>query len=254
MSEYEERHSISRMIGAPPGYIGYDDAGQLTEAVRRRPYSVVLLDEIEKAHPSVYDSMLQIFDDGRLTDGHGRTVDFTNTIIIMTSNLGTADRNRGGLGFTTDSDEGRRNEFDSPGMTHRHQQALRSRFAPEFLNRIDDIVVFDALGRGEIDQIVRKFIRQVEQRLEDREISIELTDAAERWIAERGYDTWMGARPMSRAIQRYIESPLALALLNGEVSDGVHVVIDVDDGQVVFNRDGVREFTTKTESALAEAS
>lgn len=254
MSEYEERHSISRMIGAPPGYIGYDDAGQLTEAVRRRPYSVVLLDEIEKAHPSVYDSMLQIFDDGRLTDGHGRTVDFTNTIIIMTSNLGTADRNRGELGFATDADDRRSNEFDSPGMTHRHQQALRSRFAPEFLNRIDDIVVFDALGRSEIDQIVQKFIRQVEQRLEDREISIELTDAAERWIAERGYDTWMGARPMSRAIQRYIESPLALALLNGEVNDGGHVVIDVDDGRIVFNRDGIKDFATKTESALAKAS
>lgn len=235
MSEYEERHSISRMIGAPPGYIGYDDAGQLTEAVRRRPYSVILLDEIEKAHPSIYDSMLQIFDDGRLTDSHGRTVDFTNTIIIMTSNLGTADRNTRGLGFATGSDDDRRNTFDAPGLTERHEQALRSRFTPEFLNRIDDIIVFDALGRSEIDRIVLKFIDQVERRLEDRHVTIELTEEARSWIAERGYDTWMGARPMARAIQRYIESPLALSLLKEKFSAGSHVVVDVSGDEIVFD-------------------
>ncbi len=234
MSEYEERHSISRMIGAPPGYVGYDDAGQLTEAVRRRPYSVILLDEIEKAHPNIYDSMLQIFDDGRLTDGHGRTVDFTNTIIIMTSNLGTADQKRGELGFATSSPDTRSNGFDSPGLSGRHQSALKSRFSPEFLNRIDEIVVFDPLGYEEIDQIVLKFVRQVEERLANRSITIELTPAAQGWVAERGYDTWMGARPMARAIQRHIESPLALALIKGEINDGSHVVIDVADDHVSF--------------------
>ncbi len=248
MSEFEERHSISRMIGAPPGYIGYDDAGQLTEAVRRRPYSVILLDEIEKAHSNIYDSMLQIFDDGRLTDGHGRTVDFTNTIIIMTSNLGTADQRRGELGFGIGRDESRTNGFDSPGLTDRHQTALNSRFAPEFLNRIDEIVVFDALGRSEIDQIVTKFIRQVEDRLEDRGITIELTDEAKGWVAGRGYDTWMGARPMARAIQRHIESPLALELIKGDISNGTHVVIDVTDDQVLFKTVEIDLFETASES------
>ena len=235
MSEYEERHSISRMIGAPPGYVGYDDAGQLTEAVRRRPYSVILLDEIEKAHSNIFDSMLQIFDGGRLTDGHGRTVDFSNTIIIMTSNLGTADQQKGGLGFAVSKDEAGLNGFDSIGLTNRHQSALKSRFSPEFLNRIDEIVVFDPLGRTEIDHIVTKFIHQVEERLGDRAITIELTEPAKNWIAERGYDTWMGARPMARAIQRHIESPLALALIKGEINDSSHVVIDVNDNRIVFN-------------------
>ena len=234
MSEYEERHSLSRMIGAPPGYVGYDDAGQLTEAVRRRPYSVILLDEIEKAHPNIYDSMLQIFDDGRLTDGHGRTVDFSNTIIIMTSNLGTADQNKGGLGFATSTNGSTSSAFDSPGVTNRHQSVLRSRFSPEFLNRIDEIVVFEPLARTEIDQIVSKFVGQVEERLEDRAITIELTSLAIEWIAERGYDTWMGARPMARAIQRHIESPLALSLIKGEIDDRSHVVIDVVDDRIVF--------------------
>ena len=235
MSEYEERHSLSRMIGAPPGYVGYDDAGQLTEAVRRRPYSVILLDEIEKAHPNIYDSMLQVFDDGRLTDGHGRTVDFTNTIIIMTSNLGTADQQRGELGFATTDLGTESNGLVSPGLSDHHQSALKSRFAPEFLNRIDEIVVFDPLDREEINQIVSKFIHQVEERLEDRSITIALTLKAQGWIAERGYDKWMGARPMTRAIQRHIESPLALALIKGEISDGSHVVIDVVDEKVSFN-------------------
>ena len=253
MSEYEERHSISRMIGAPPGYVGYDDAGQLTEAVRRRPYSVILLDEIEKAHPNIYDSMLQIFDDGRLTDGHGRTVDFSNTIIIMTSNLGTADQNKGGLGFAIGSSEAASNGFDSPGLTSRHESALKSRFSPEFLNRIDDVVVFDPLGRDEIDQIVDKFVRQVEQRLADRSIGVELTPDAKSWIAERGYDTWMGARPMARAMQRYIESPLALALIKGEVNDGAHVIVDVVEDTIVFDSSVVDEEFAKSESTLAPA-
>ena len=251
MSEYEERHSISRMIGAPPGYVGYEDAGQLTEAVRRRPYSVILLDEIEKAHPNIYDSMLQIFDDGRLTDGHGRTVDFSNTIIIMTSNLGTADQNKGGLGFAIGGSEATSNGFDSPGLTNRHESALKSRFSPEFLNRIDDVVVFDPLGRDEIDQIVDKFVRQVEQRLADRSIGIELTPEAKSWIAKRGYDTWMGARPMARAMQRYIESPLALALIKGEVNDGAHVVVDVVEDAIVFDSGVVDEEFAKSESTLA---
>lgn len=253
MSEYEERHSISRMIGAPPGYVGYDDAGQLTEAVRRRPYSVILLDEIEKAHPNIYDSMLQIFDDGRLTDGHGRTVDFSNTIIIMTSNLGTAYQNKGGLGFAIGDSEATSNGFNLPGLTNRHESALKSRFSPEFLNRIDDVVVFDPLGRDEIDQIVDKFVQQVEIRLSDRSIGIELTPEAKSWIAERGYDTWMGARPMARVMQRYIESPLALALIKGEVNDGSHVVVGVDDDRIVFATERVGEEFAKSESTLASA-
>ncbi len=247
MSEYSEQHSSARMIGAPPGYVGYDDAGQLTEAVRRRPYSVVLLDEIEKAHPSVYDNMLQIFDDGRLTDGHGRTVDFTNTIIIMTSNLGTSDQNRTSLGFAASSGVDDQGGFDSPGLTKRHQDALKSRFAPEFLNRIDEIIVFDPLGRTEIDQIVKKFVRQVEERLEDRNITIDLTKAAIDWLATRGYDSWMGARPMARAIQRYIESPLATGLIKGEIEEGQHVVIDLVDGGVVFDA-GRQEIGEASES------
>ena len=253
MSEYEERHSISRMIGAPPGYVGYDDAGQLTEAVRRRPYSVILLDEIEKAHSSIYDNMLQIFDDGRLTDGHGRTVDFTNTIIIMTSNLGTSDRRTNGLGFAIGSDNDQCNTFASPGLTERHQQALRSRFAPEFLNRIDDIIVFDPLDREEIDQIVLKFISQVEERLADRGITIELTQSAQNWIAERGYDTWMGARPMTRAIQRYIESPLALALIKGDINDGSHILINITDDRIVFETESSTEENPASEPSLATA-
>lgn len=250
MSEYEERHSISRMIGAPPGYVGYDDAGQLTEAVRRRPYSVILLDEIEKAHSNIYDSMLQIFDDGRLTDGHGRTVDFSNTIIIMTSNLGTADQNKGGLGFAIGGSESTSNGFDSPGLTNRHESALKSRFSPEFLNRIDEIVVFDPLGQDEIDQIVDKFVRQVELRLADRSISIELTPDAKSWIAARGYDNWMGARPMARAMQRYIESPLALALIKGEINEDSHVVINVIGDRIEFVTEAVDQEIVKSESAL----
>ena len=254
MSEYEERHSISRMIGAPPGYVGYDDAGQLTEAVRRRPYSVILLDEIEKAHPNIYDSMLQIFDAGQLTDGHGRTVDFSNSIIIMTSNLGTADQNKGGLGFAIGNNDSGLNGFDSPGLTNRHQTTLKSRFSPEFLNRIDEIVVFDPLGRNEIDHIVSKFIHQVEQRLNDRAITIELTETANRWIAERGYDTWMGARPMARAIQRHIESPLALALIKGEINCGAHVVIDVEDGRIVFSSTATDRIESTTDSTAEVAT
>ncbi len=249
MSEYEERHSISRMIGAPPGYVGYDDSGQLTEAVRRRPYSVILLDEIEKAHPNIYDSMLQIFDDGRLTDGHGRTVDFSNTIIIMTSNLGTADQNRGDLGFAVGSNASSGNGIGSPNLTARQESVLKSRFSPEFLNRIDEVVVFDALGHAEIDHIVSKFVRQVEERLADRSISIELTDAAKSWIAERGYDTWMGARPMARAIQRHIESPLALALIKAEIEDGSTVVIDVKDDRL-----DIQSATTESELEVASAT
>ncbi len=252
MSEYEERHSISRMIGSPPGYVGYEDAGQLTEAVRRRPYSVILLDEIEKAHPNIYDSMLQIFDDGRLTDGHGRTVDFSNTIIIMTSNLGTSDQNKGDLGFSLGNSELDSSNFDSPGLTSRHQSAIRSRFSPEFINRIDEIVVFDPLQRDEIDQIVLKFIRQVEERLDDRNLKIELTDAAASWIANRGYDTWMGARPMTRAIQRHIESPLALSLLKGEIEEGSTIVVDVEDDKIVFETaPDISELVSEHQTAVA---
>jgi ATP-dependent Clp protease ATP-binding subunit ClpB len=209
MSEYQERHSVARLVGAPPGYVGYDEGGQLTEAVRRRPYSVVLLDEIEKAHPEVFDVLLQVLDDGRLTDGQGRTVDFRNTVLIMTSNIRTADE-------------------------------LRDRFRPEFLNRIDEIVVFDALTREQIAEIVGHQLERVRERLSERGISLELTDAAKEALADAGWDPAYGARPLKRAIQRLVENPLALRLLEGDFGDGDTIRVDAHDGELVFERLGDR--------------
>ncbi|HZG35706.1 MAG TPA: AAA family ATPase, partial [Gaiellaceae bacterium] len=208
MSEYQERHTVARLIGAPPGYVGYEEGGQLTEAVRRRPYSVVLLDEVEKAHNEVFDVLLQVLDDGRLTDGHGRTVDFRNTVLIMTSNI-------------------------------RSTEAMRDHFRPEFLNRIDEIVVFRALGREQLAEIVDLQLERLRARLADRRLELELTDAAKEALAEAGWDPAYGARPLKRAIQRLVENPLALRLLAGEFADGGTIRVDAQEGDLVFERAGV---------------
>ena len=216
MSEYSEKHSVSRLVGAPPGYVGYDEGGQLTEAVRRRPYSVVLLDEVEKAHPEVFDILLQVLDDGRLTDGQGRTVDFRNTILILTSNLGS--------GYLVDP---------TLAVDKKKESVLavvRASFKPEFLNRLDEIVLFDALGKDELAHIVDLQLALLEQRLAVRRISIEVTDAARAWLAETGYDPAYGARPLRRLIQTAIGDSLARLLIGGEVVDGGRVTVDVAEG------------------------
>jgi ATP-dependent Clp protease ATP-binding subunit ClpB len=208
MSEYQERHTVSRLVGAPPGYVGYDEGGQLTEAVRRRPYSVVLLDEIEKAHAEVFDVLLQVLDDGRLTDGQGRTVDFRNTVLIMTSNIRSAD-------------------------------AMRDHFRPEFLNRIDEIVEFEPLSREQIGSIVDLQLERLRERLAERKITLELTDAAKEALAEAGWDPSYGARPLKRAIQRLVENRLALRLLEGDFADGDTIRVDAQNGDLVFSRGAV---------------
>ncbi|MCD4689881.1 AAA family ATPase, partial [bacterium] len=221
MSEFMEKHSVARLIGAPPGYVGYEEGGYLTEAVRRKPYSVVLMDEIEKAHPDVFNVLLQILDDGRLTDGHGRTVDFTNTIVIMTSNVGSQ--------LIQDLGEG-----DSKELSSRVMEALRAQFRPEFLNRIDEIVIFNALSLDEIKLIVDIQLTRLQKLLSDRKISLELTDAAKEMIAREGFDPVYGARPLKRALQREVQNPLAVKILEGEFEDGSSVLVDVEDGKMVF--------------------
>ena len=220
MSEYQERHTVSRLVGAPPGYVGYEEGGQLTEAVRRRPYSVVLLDETEKAHADVFNVLLQLLDDGRLTDGQGRTVDFRNAIVIMTSNLGSAVFND-----TSISPEKQRDAV--LGDVHGH-------FRPEFINRIDEIVVFEPLGREEIRQIVDIQLKGLQKRLQERKLMVTLTDAARDYLANKGYDPTFGARPLKRLIQREVQDPLAMKLLSGEIHDGDTVEIDVVDGALGF--------------------
>ena len=223
MSEYMERHAVSRLVGAPPGYIGYDEGGQLTEAVRRRPYRVLLFDEIEKAHPDVFNILLQILEDGRLTDGQGRTVDFRNTVIIMTSNLGTEGMRRQPFGFRPDakSEQDEMQELKSSVDT-----ALKRAFRPEFLNRIDDTIVFHPLNRDQVVQIVDLMVRDVQGRIAEREITFELTADAKLWLAREGFDPLYGARPLRRAIQRQLENPLARMVLSGEVTPGAHVLVD----------------------------
>ncbi|OLT44778.1 ATP-dependent chaperone ClpB [Serinicoccus sp. CNJ-927] len=214
MSEYAERHAVARLIGAPPGYVGYDEGGQLTEAVRRRPYSVVLLDEVEKAHPETFDILLQVLDDGRLTDGQGRTVDFRNVILVMTSNLGSQ--------FLIDP------TTDEATKREQVMSAVRASFKPEFLNRLDEVVIFDPLSQDELATIVGLQVAELSRRLEGRRISLEVTDAASRWLAERGFDPAYGARPLRRLVQTQIGDRLARALLAGDVRDGATVVVDVD--------------------------
>jgi ATP-dependent Clp protease ATP-binding subunit ClpB len=221
MSEYMEPHSVSRLIGAPPGYVGYEEGGQLTEAVRRRPYSVILLDEIEKAHPDVFNVLLQILDDGRATDGQGRTVDFKNTVIIMTSNLGST--------YIMSLGEG-----DEEEMRERVMDALRSNFRPEFLNRIDEIIIFRPLSKDQIGEIVEIQLAQLNDRLADRQMHLEVTPAARAWLAERGYDPAFGARPLKRLIQREVLDRLARMVLSGELRDGETAVIDSDGHDLQF--------------------
>jgi ATP-dependent Clp protease ATP-binding subunit ClpB len=216
MSEYMERHAVARLIGAPPGYVGFDEGGQLTEAVRRRPYSVVLFDEIEKAHPDVFNVLLQVLDDGRLTDSKGRTVDFKNTVLIMTSNLGASQ-------LATAWAEGEDGFADAKV---RVMDELRKHFRPEFLNRVDDIVVFHPLGESQLTHIVDLRLKDLEKMLVDRHITLELTDAARAAIFKAGYDRAYGARPLKRAIQRMVQDKLAMKILDGSVLHGDHVVVD----------------------------
>jgi len=230
MSEYMERHAVARLIGAPPGYVGYDEGGQLTEAVRRRPYSVILFDEIEKAHPDVFNILLQILDDGRLTDSRGRTVDFKNTVIIMTSNIGATYLQAEGVATPESFEE----------ATQHVMEALRQHFRPEFLNRVDDIVVFKPLGEEQLTRIVELRLDDLRRLLADRKITIELTPAAKELLFLEGYDRAYGARPLKRAIQRLIQDPLALKILDGEILHGDHVVVDADihKRQMIFTVSG----------------
>jgi ATP-dependent Clp protease ATP-binding subunit ClpC len=232
MSEYREYHTVSRLFGAPPGYVGYEEGGQLTEAVRRRPYRVILFDEIEKAHPDVWNALLQILDDGRLTDGQGHTVDFRNTIIIMTSNVGTEHLRRSGtMGFLPATSERERME-----ERQRIERALRETFRPEFLNRIDEIVIFNRLTMEHVMQIVDIQMRQIQARLAEHGLQVILTEAARRWLAEEGYDPSFGARPLKRVLQKQVESPLAVRLLRGEFRAGDVIVVDVGEQGLIFQR------------------
>jgi ATP-dependent Clp protease ATP-binding subunit ClpB len=223
MSEYQEKHTVARMLGAPPGYVGYDEGGQLTEAVRRRPYSVVLFDEIEKAHPDVFNVLLQILDDGRLTDGQGRTVDFRNTVLIMTSNLG---------GQLIQEMSGRPFEDVREAVVG----VLRDHFRPEFLNRVDEIIVFKSLTQEQLGAIVDIQLARLRKRLEDRKIALIVTDEAKRLLIAHGWDPVYGARPLKRAIQRMMQDPLAMALLEGRFSDGDVIEVDAKEGSLVFNK------------------
>jgi ATP-dependent Clp protease ATP-binding subunit ClpC len=232
MSEYREQHTVSRLFGAPPGYVGYEEGGQLTEAVRRRPYRVILFDEIEKAHPEVWNALLQILDDGRLTDGQGNIVDFRNTVLIMTSNLGTEYVRKGGtLGFLQPkaSDEDRE-------AHDKIEKALKGAFRPEFLNRVDEIIMFSPLSIEQMEEIVVLQMKEVQDRLNEYNITVQLTDAARKWLAKAGFDPTFGARPLRRAIQKNVESPLSVELLSGKFKDGATVLVDVDEekSKIVF--------------------
>jgi ATP-dependent Clp protease ATP-binding subunit ClpB len=220
MSEFMEKHAVARLIGAPPGYVGYEEGGVLTEAVRRRPYQVVLFDEVEKAHPDVFNVLLQVLDDGRLTDGQGRVVDFSNTLIILTSNLGSQ--------YLSQMTDDQTVEDVEPQV----MDIVRGHFRPEFLNRLDEIILFHRLGQEHMAPIVDIQVARVQKLLKDRKITLDLTDAARRWLGRVGYDPVYGARPLKRAVQRYLQDPLAEKLLGGEIPDGSTVKIDEGDGEL----------------------
>jgi ATP-dependent Clp protease ATP-binding subunit ClpB len=221
MSEFMEKHSVARLIGAPPGYVGYEEGGVLTEAVRRRPYQVILFDEVEKAHGDVFNVLLQVLDDGRLTDGQGRTVDFSNTLIILTSNLGSQ--------YLANM-EGE----DVSAVEPQVMEIVRGHFRPEFLNRLDEIILFHRLGMAQMAPIVDIQVSRVDKLLADRKIVLELTDAARAWLGRVGYDPVYGARPLKRAVQRYLQDPLADLILRGDVRDGATVRVDEGDGKLAL--------------------
>ena len=225
MSEYMEKHNVARMIGAPPGYVGYEEGGQLTEAIRRRPYAVILFDEIEKAHADVFNIMLQILDDGRVTDSQGRTVDFKNAVIIMTSNVGSQ--------FILDvaGDDSR-----YPEMQSRVIEAMRSHFRPEFLNRIDEMIIFHSLRKDQLRDIVKLQVQRLEQRLAEREMALKLSEASLDFLADVGFDPVYGARPLKRAIQRELETPIAKSILRGELGDGDTCYVEVENERLSLNR------------------
>ena len=228
MSEYMEKHSVARLIGAPPGYVGYEEGGALTEAVRRRPYQVVLFDEIEKAHPDVFNVLLQVLDDGRLTDGQGRTVDFRNVLIVMTSNLGSE--------FLVLQKDGE----DSSAVHDEVMQVVRAHFRPEFLNRVDEIILFHRLRREDMGKIVEIQLKRLDKLLEDRKIVLELTPEAREWLAEKGYDPAYGARPLKRVIQKNVQDPLAEFILAGKIHDGEKVRIGADERGLLIGDEAIR--------------
>ena len=228
MSEYMEKHTVSRLIGAPPGYVGYEEGGQLTEAVRRRPYRVILFDEVEKAHPDVFNILLQLLEDGRLTDGHGRTVDFRNTAVIMTSNLGTEEFQRQSLGFPHSG------EADEEKMRASVEAALKQTFRPELLNRIDDVIIFHPLTEENLKDVVELLIQEVRKRLSEQSINLNVTPGAKAWLVKRGYDPVYGARPLRRAIQRYMENPVSTKILQGEFKEGNTITVDVSEDNLTF--------------------
>jgi ATP-dependent Clp protease ATP-binding subunit ClpC len=231
MSEYQERHTVSRLVGAPPGYVGHEEAGQLTEAVRRHPYSLLLLDEVEKAHPDVFNILLQVLDDGRLTDAQGRTVDFTNTVIVMTSNLGSEaiTRRGAGVGFGAGGAEA-----DEEARREQILRPLRDHFRPEFLNRIDEIVVFRQLSGDQLRRITDLLLEGTRRLVHSQGIAVEFSEAAVDWLAERGYQPEYGARPLRRTIQREVDNQLSRLLLDGRVQEGARVTVDVQDGRLAF--------------------
>ena len=232
MSEYMEKHTVSRLIGAPPGYVGYDEGGQLTEAVRRRPFKVILFDEVEKAHPDVFNILLQILEDGRLTDGHGRTVDFRNTVVIMTSNLGTGELQRQAMGFQ----RGAQKASEEERLRTAVEGALKEAFRPEFLNRIDEIIVFQPLTQEQIVLIVELLMNEIRKRLEERKIGVQLSQQAKEWLAKEGFDPMFGARPLRRALQRHVENPLSKRILAEEFREGDEILVDVGDKGLTFTK------------------
>jgi ATP-dependent Clp protease ATP-binding subunit ClpC len=250
MSEFMERHSVSRLVGAPPGYVGYEDAGQLTEALRRRPYSIVVFDEIEKAHPEAHNMLLQIMEEGHLSDARGRKVDFRNAIIVMTSNVG-ADmiKRQGSLGFTLKRDEETEERLAYDDMRKKLMDSLKRVFRPEFINRVDSVMVFHALTKDNIRQIVDLEVQKVANRLEDNMIVLTTTPEAVEMLADLGFDPEMGARPLKRVIQQKVEDPLSDALLSGRFDNGDTVVVDVVEGEIVL-REGESQ-PTSTESVTS---
>jgi len=252
MSEYQERHTVSRLIGAPPGYVGYDEGGQLTEAVRRRPYRVILLDEIEKAHPEVFNTLLQLLDDGRMTDGHGRTVDFKNTVVIMTSNAGVdLIKRESALGFAKakSGGEGRQSYED---MKAKVMDEVKKTFRPEFLNRLDEIIVFHALNEEQLRSVVDLLAKDLEGRLLERQLTVEMTEEAKTWLAKAGYDPQYGARPLRRALERYVENPLAIRVLEGDFVEGDAIVVGVEDDELTFTKKAAEDAGRAEDAGGAE--